>query len=220
MIKKMDEIYCGNVGYEFQHLHEAEAKEWLRRQVETNNLQPSSKQQKSNTLLSLLKNHQLNEFMKNTFSTSKRFGIEGLDSMISGLDALVEYSGTAYDMQHMVLGMAHRGRLNTLAIVFDKPYDEIFAEFQDLKGEAMVGLGGDVKYHLGTTTTKTLHSGKQMELTLLPNPSHLETVDPVVYGTCKAIQDFTKDPIGHKTFGVIIHGDAAFAGQGVVYESL
>lgn len=150
--------------------------------------------------------------MKNTFSTSKRFGIEGLDSMISGLDALVEYSGSAYDMHHMVLGMAHRGRLNTLAIVFDKPYDEIFAEFQDLKGEAMVGLGGDVKYHLGTTTTKTLASGKQMELTLLPNPSHLETVNPVVYGTCKAIQDFTKDQKGDQTFGVIIHGDAAFAG--------
>jgi 2-oxoglutarate dehydrogenase E1 component len=111
----------------------------------------------------------------------------------------------------MILGMAHRGRLNTLAIVFDKPYDEIFAEFQDLKGDAMIGVGGDVKYHLGTTIHKQLNNGN-MELTILPNPSHLETVNPVVYGTVRAIQDFTKDSQANKAFGVIIHGDAAFAG--------
>lgn len=125
--------------------------------------------------------------MEDVFKTSKRFGVEGLDGMISGLHKLIEYSAAQYNANHMVLGMAHRGRLNTLGLVFEKEFDEIFAEFQDLKGEPMLGAVGDVKYHLGTTVTKKVAGGNQIELTILPNPSHLETVNPIVYGSTRSI---------------------------------
>jgi len=114
--------------------------------------------------------------------------------------------------------MPHRGRLNTLANVFHKPLEEIFSEFTETKQKRTVenwGNSGDVKYHLGTDHDKE-YNGHKIRLTMLPNPSHLETVDPVVYGRTRAIQDFLEDKSGDKAFGILIHGDAAFSGQGVV----
>lgn len=191
----MKEIYCNKVGYEYLHITEENQKLWLRKQIETVQHKDisDSNSEKRKTLIDLMYNHQFNEFMKTTFSTSKRFGVEGLDGMISGLNTLIEYSATKHNANHMILGMAHRGRLNTLALVFEKEFDEIFAEFQDLKGEPMLGAVGDVKYHLGTTVTRQITENKQIELTILPNPSHLETVNPIVYGSTRSIQDFTGD---------------------------
>jgi len=118
--------------------------------------------------------------------------------------------------------MAHRGRLNTLTEVIGKTYEEVLCEFQENKPQERGGWGnsGDVKYHLGTTTDNTLSSGKTIRLAMLPNPSHLEAVDPLVQGKTRAIQDYFKDTERNSTIAIAIHGDAAFAGQGVVYETL
>jgi 2-oxoglutarate dehydrogenase E1 component len=121
----------------------------------------------------------------------------------------------------LVFGMPHRGRVSVLANVFRKPYEIVFSEFIDLKiKEEGWGQIGDVKYHLSTTVVKDYEDGKSIKLSMVANPSHLECVNPVVYGSARAIQDYRNDNNGEKSFGVIIHGDAAFAGQGVVYESL
>lgn len=160
-------------------------------------------------------------FLKNIFSTSKRFGIEGSDTFISGLNALVD-EAVKLKAEHVVFGMAHRGRLNTLATVFNKPLEQIFAEFQEIKAEGknLWGDSGDVKYHLGTTNDKIYPDGSKIRMSILANPSHLESVNPVVNGKVRAYQDFEKDFDKEKVLGVLVHGDAAVAGQGVVYESL
>ena len=166
-------------------------------------------------------NESFSLFLKNTFSTSKRFGIEGSDTFITGVSALVDEAARE-NCEHVIFGMAHRGRLNTLATVFNKPLEQIFAEFQEIKadGRNVWGDSGDVKYHLGTTSSKVYPNGHSIRMSILANPSHLESVNPVVYGKARAFQDFDLDVHKDKVLGVLIHGDAALAGQGVVYESL
>lgn len=139
-----------------------------------------------------------------------------MDSFVAGLNSLVEEAAGA-GVKHIDFGMAHRGRLCTLATLFEKPMEEIFAEFQELKsGQLEWGNSGDVKYHLGVVSERTVN-GKTIRLSILPNPSHLEAVNPVVMGSSKATQVLLGDHDGSQAFNVIIHGDAALAGQGVVY---
>ena len=169
-----------------------------------------------------MKNECFTNFLKNKFSTSKRFGVEGLDSMISGLNALID-KATESGVSRLVFGMAHRGRLNTLSEVIGKTYEEILCEFQENKSEITPGAwgnSGDVKYHLGTTSDVKRANGKSVRLSMLPNPSHLEAVDPLVQGKARAIQDHFKDTDRKGCLAVTVHGDAAFAGQGVIYETL
>lgn len=189
--------------------------------IETASFHSKTPEEKLRIFETLAQNEHFSLFLKNTFSTSKRFGIEGSDTFISGLQALVDEAAKD-KVEHILFGMAHRGRLNTLATVFKKPVEQIFAEFQEIKAEGrnVWGDSGDVKYHLGTTQDKVFPDGHTVRLSILANPSHLESVNPVVSGKTRAFQDFDQDTKKDKVVGVLIHGDAALAGQGVVYESL
>lgn len=145
--------------------------------------------------------------------------MEGLDGFVSGLESLVD-EAARHAIQHVDFGMAHRGRLCTLATLFNKPMEEIFAEFQEMKsGHEEWGNSGDVKYHLGVVGKKRV-AGREITISILPNPSHLEAVNPVVMGSSRATQEYLHDRDGSKAVNVIIHGDAAVAGQGVVYETM
>jgi 2-oxoglutarate dehydrogenase E1 component len=152
------------------------------------------------------------------FANFKRFGVEGLNAFTSALGKLVEVAAES-KVEHIVMGMAHRGRLNSLHCVFEKPAQQIFKEFLEKSEPDTNVTSGDVKYHLGYLNRKQFGENK-IYLNMLPNPSHLEAVDPLVYGTTRAIQEYMKDKDRSKAMGVVVHGDAALAGQGIVYESL
>ncbi|EAR96872.1 oxoglutarate dehydrogenase (succinyl-transferring), E1 component (macronuclear) [Tetrahymena thermophila SB210] len=223
IIEICKKIYTGKIGFEYYHIENVDEKLWLQKRIEDIGLKPQNNVDRKKTLERLLRNEQFNLFLKNRFSTSKRFGIEGCDSFISGLGALVDHA-CENGVQSLILGMPHRGRLNTLACVFNKNPEQIFAEFQEIRDKSLDdaewGNSGDVKYHLGCTTEKVNPSGKKIKMSILPNPSHLETVNPVTMGCVRAVQDFKGDSTGLKTLGVLVHGDSSFSGQGVVYESL
>eukprot|EP00331_Platyophrya_macrostoma_P011783 CAMPEP_0176429856 /NCGR_PEP_ID=MMETSP0127-20121128/13936_1 /TAXON_ID=938130 /ORGANISM="Platyophrya macrostoma, Strain WH" /LENGTH=999 /DNA_ID=CAMNT_0017811693 /DNA_START=78 /DNA_END=3077 /DNA_ORIENTATION=- len=223
LINELNRIFCGKAGIEYQHIRDRDERGWVREQFEK--LSDASAVNKEHKLLifeRLCKNEMFTNFLKNRFTTSKRFGIEGCDSVISGLNALVDRAGQ-HKIQRVVLGMPHRGRLNTLTNVLGKHEKDIFSEFQELHAffdEEVWGNSGDVKYHLGTTYDKTFPDGHHMSLNILANPSHLEAGNPVVAGNARAFQDFLKDSTRDKVLPIILHGDAAFAGQGVVYETM
>lgn len=216
----LHKIYCGKIGYEYHHLS-MEEKGYFRNMIETFKHSSHTNADKLKIFDFLCFNECFSQFLKTKFNTSKRFGIEGCDTFVSAMSSLVDLAAE-HKTEHVVFGMAHRGRLHTLATVFSKPLEQIFAEFQEIKSEGrnVWGDSGDVKYHLGTTHEKEYANGHKIRLSILPNPSHLESVNPVVYGKTRAIQDFEKDKTAEKAIGVLIHGDAALAGQGVVYESL
>lgn len=158
-------------------------------------------------------------FIASKFPNEKRFGLEGCESLIPGMKALIDRS-VDEGVKSIVLGMPHRGRLNVLANVIRKPIEAILNEFKGAQDDDDSG-GGDVKYHLGANYVRPTPSGKKVSLSLVANPSHLECEDPVVLGKARAIQHFEGDEDNHVTaMGVLLHGDAAFAGQGVVYESM
>lgn len=223
IIDTLKKIYCGKAGFEYLHINDINERNWLREQIEELPFKTIDKERKLTILKRLCKNECLTNFLKSKFSTSKRFGLEGCDSMISGLKAMV-YRASDLDVKRIVFGMAHRGRLNTLTEILGKTYEELLCEFQDNKPQEASnvnwGNSGDVKYHLGTTSDYSLTNGKTMRLSMLPNPSHLEAVNPLVQGKTRAIQDHFRETNRDKTVAVTIHGDAAFAGQGVVYETL
>ena len=148
---------------------------------------------------------------------AKRFSIEGAESLIPALDALIE-NGSALGLKEFVVGMAHRGRLNVLANIFNKTYESIFTEFEGKEYDDDTLFDGDVKYHLGITSEVETDAGHQVKITLAPNPSHLEAVDPVVEGITRSKIDHELDGDERKILPILIHGDAAIAGQGIVYE--
>ena len=158
------------------------------------------------------------KFIASKYPNEKRFGLEGCESLIPGMKALIDRS-VEHGVKHVIMGMPHRGRLNVLANVIRKPIEGILNEFKGgLDGE---DAGGDVKYHLGANYVRPTPSGKRVSLSLVANPSHLESEDPVVLGKTRAIQHFENDEFTHSTaLGVLLHGDAAFSGQGVVYETM
>jgi len=163
-----------------------EEQTWIMQEFEGLTEIPVSNEQKIDTLKELTKAETFNSFLNDKLKTSKRFGVEGLDSMISGLNALVE-EAAKNEVEYIGFGMAHRGRLNALANVFQKPLPKIFAEFQEKSGEEEdFSSSGDVKYHLGATTLREIN-GRNIRLSILPNPSHLEAVNPVVMGHVKSV---------------------------------
>ncbi|AIT81094.1 2-oxoglutarate dehydrogenase E1 component [Novosphingobium pentaromativorans] len=218
--------YCGKVGLEYMHIADVEERRFLQERMEGADKEIEfTPEGKKAILQAVVRGEQYEKFLGKKYVGTKRFGLDGGESMIPALESVIKYGG-AQGVKEIVYGMAHRGRLNVLANVMAKPYKVIFHEFSGgTANPEDVGGSGDVKYHLGTSTDREF-DGIKVHMSLMPNPSHLETVDPVVLGKVRAYQVF-HDDIGddvgpgakHKqVLPVLIHGDAAFAGQGVVWE--
>jgi len=218
IMEVLHRTYCGTVGVEFMHIQEPEEKAWIQRTIEgTGGVFDTTPEEKREILLQLTRAEAFEAFLHRKFPGTKRFGIDGGESTIPAVEAVIR-AASDLGAEEMVLGMAHRGRLNVLANIMGKPYAAILSEFQ---GEAVVDqvLGsGDVKYHLGTSTDRTMPNGRRMHLSLTPNPSHLEAVDPVVMGKTRAKQRLRGDTERQRVWSLLVHGDAAFIGQGVVHE--
>lgn len=216
IIKHLEETYCQHIGVEYVYIRKPEEQEWLRNKLEGNkNRTLFTAEQKKHILHKLNQAVGFEQFLHRKFVGQKRFSVEGGEAIIPALDAVVE-RGSVLGITEYVLGMAHRGRLNVLANIFNKPYHKIFSEFEGKEYEDEL-FDGDVKYHLGYTCEQVADSGVKVSMTLAPNPSHLETVAPVVEGMVRARIDTTLHD-EKKIIPIIIHGDAAIAGQGVVYE--
>lgn len=212
----LNETYCKSIGVEYIYNRKPLQLDWLIKRIEKNRNTPSfNLEQKKRILEKLNEAVVFENFLHKKFVGQKRFSLEGGESIIPALDALVEF-GAEQGVEEFVFGMAHRGRLNVLANIFQKPYSQIFSEFQSKEYEDQE-FDGDVKYHLGSSADVTTKDGRKVHLTLAPNPSHLEAVDPVVQGIARAkIDNYLGDST--KMLPVLIHGDAAVAAQGVVYE--
>src|SRR6185436_4724031 len=170
-------------------------------------------------LTKVIQSEQWEKFLGRKYVGTKRFGLDGGEAMIPALESVIKYGG-AMGVREIVYGMAHRGRLNVLANVMAKPYRVIFHEFSGGSANPEdVGGSGDVKYHLGTSTDREF-DGINVHMSLVANPSHLEAVDPVVLGKARAVMTFKGDKHGKTVLPMLLHGDAAFAGQGVVWECL
>ena len=219
IIALLRETYCGEIGVEFMHIQDPVKRDWLKRRMEGNRNRPEFNHEAQLHILEKLQEATLFEqFLHRKFLGQKRFSLEGGEVIIPVLSHLVEQAGER-GVSDLIMGMAHRGRLNVLANIFRKPLENIFAEFQDNLELAFVG-DGDVKYHKGYSADLSLPHGHNIHLSLAANPSHLEAVDPVVIGRCRA-RHTGYGPGGKKrVLPVLIHGDAAFAGQGLVAEVL
>ncbi|MEK9619139.1 MAG: 2-oxoglutarate dehydrogenase E1 component [Flavobacteriales bacterium] len=217
IIIHLEATYCESIGIEYQYIRHPERVEWIRRNIELKNRPQFSKDQKKHILHKLNQATVFEQFLQKKFVGQKRFSIEGAESLIPALDVLIE-NGSNLGLKEFVVGMAHRGRLNVLANIFNKTYDKIFSEFEGKEYDEEVLFDGDVKYHLGITSEVVTDSGNNVKITLSPNPSHLEAVDPVVEGITRSKIDHELGGDEKKILPILIHGDAAIAGQGVVYE--
>lgn len=216
IIDHLEETYCRHIGIEYMYIRDPERAEWIRNKIELKNRPVFSSAQKKHIFKKLNQATIFEQFLQRKFVGQKRFSVEGNESLIAALDDIVE-TGASLGVKEFVVGMAHRGRLNTLAHIFGKPYEEIFGEFEGKDYDDDGVFDGDVKYHLGYSTPVKTDNGNHVHLTLLPNPSHLEAVDPVVEGLTRAkIDNYLGDE--KAIVPILIHGDAAIAGQGVVYE--
>jgi 2-oxoglutarate dehydrogenase E1 component len=219
LIARLRAIYCGPVGIQYNHIHDVAVREWLEARFENVEFQaPLAPQEERRVLERLTAAAIFEEFIQRKYIGSKSFSLEGSESLIPLLDAAVE-AADAQGLSEIVFGMAHRGRLNVLANVLGKEPSQIFYEFEDQDPE-LYHLRGDVKYHLGYSKDRALPSGRSIHLSLCYNPSHLEFVDPVAVGRVRAKQDQVGDRARERGMALLMHGDAAFAGEGVVQETL
>ncbi|KAF8895173.1 putative KGD1-alpha-ketoglutarate dehydrogenase [Infundibulicybe gibba] len=217
ILKLCKRIYCGAVGIQYVHIPDKEQCDWIRERVETPKPWNYTVDEKRMILDRLIWSESFEKFIASKYPNEKRFGLEGCEALIPGMKALIDRS-VDHGVKHVTIGMPHRGRLNVLGNVIRKPIEAILNEFS---GEADDSPAGDVKYHLGANYVRPTPSGKKVSLSLVANPSHLEAEDPVVLGKTRAIQHFEQDETTHNTaMSVLLHGDAAFAGQGVVYETM
>ena len=211
--------YCGHVGLEYMHIADVEERRFLQEKFEgPEDVIQFTPEGKRAMLAAVIRGEQYEAFLAKKYVGTKRFGLDGGESMIPALEAVIKYGGQS-GVREIIYGMAHRGRLNVLANVMGKPYKVIFHEFSGGSANPEdVGGSGDVKYHLGTSTDREF-DGIDVHMSLVPNPSHLEAVDPVVLGKARAQQAIRDDLKKHEqVLPVLIHGDAAFAGQGIVWE--
>jgi len=223
LLDSLRAVYCGPIGAEYMHVQDPAPRHWLQARLEGDNWRnAASPDQKRKLLQHLTEAEGFENFCHRRFVGTKRFGLEGGEVTIAALHAIIDRAAS-HGVESVALGMPHRGRLNTMANIIRKPFAAIFAEFAgaSFKPDDVQG-SGDVKYHLGTATTLTI-SGQEVQVSLLPNPSHLEAVDPVVVGRVRAHQD--RDGVARpegrtRHLGLLVHGDAAFAGQGIVYETM
>jgi len=219
IIQHLEAVYCRSIGLEYMYIDTPERVEWIQQFIHTNANYPVLATEEKRHIL-----HKLNEavafesFLNTKFVGQKRFSIEGAESLIPGLDFMIQRAAEL-GVKETVLGMAHRGRINVLTNLFGKPAAQIFSEFEGKEFEKE-DFDGDVKYHLGYTAEHPLANGYSMKLNLAPNPSHLEAVDPVVEGIARAKGNTDYEGDRSRVLPILIHGDAAIAGQGVVYEVL
>ncbi len=216
IIKHLQNIYCDSIGVEYMHMQSVEEKNFIKEWLHENENHPVlSHDEKTEILLKLNQAVAFENYLHTKFVGQKRFSLEGGESLIPALDQLITKS-SKLGVQEVVLGMAHRGRLNVLTNIFGKSYKQIFSEFEGKEFEEDV-FSGDVKYHLGSSKVVKMASGEEVAINLTPNPSHLETVAALVEGISRAkIDNKYKD--SHKVLPIVIHGDGAIAGQGIVYE--
>ncbi len=220
ILEVLRRTYSSSVGIEFMHIQDPEQKAWLQARIETvAGLFDTTAEEKREILEQLTETEGFEQFLQVKFPGTKRFGLDGGESGIPALEAIIR-TAAGLGVDEIVLGMPHRGRLNVLANVMGKPYAAILSEFQGGVAVNDVLGSGDVKYHLGTSTDRTLPDGRMVHLSLTANPSHLEAVDPVVMGKVRAKQRQKGDTERSKVMGVLLHGDAAFIGLGVVHECL
>lgn len=221
IIKLLRDTYCGKIGAEFMHLLDLDERKWLRERMEsTTNTPELDKDDKKQILHKLNQAMAFEQFLHKKYIGHKRFSLEGADTLIPMMHFMLEQAGD-HEIEKMFMGMAHRGRLNILVNIMNKPYRKVFADFEGNLDPDSIQGSGDVKYHLGAKGEHKTEKDKNVQLELLPNPSHLESVNPVVEGSTRATQDhLPKDDPNNRVVPVLIHGDAAFAGQGVVAETL
>lgn len=221
MLEELRRIYCGKTGYEFMHIHTPEIQSWLMERIENRPFEPApAPEQQIDALRWLLEAETFERFLHRRYVGQKRFSVEGGESLLVALETILE-NLPRLGAREIVMGMAHRGRLSVLANFLRKPLESLFYEFSENYVPNMVAGDGDVKYHLGFETVRKTRSGDDIAVMLAPNPSHLEAVDPVVEGMARARQRMLGDTAERKqVIPVLIHGDAAFAGQGIVTEVL
>ncbi|CAH8567365.1 unnamed protein product [Schistosoma turkestanicum] len=218
IIKRLEDVYCKHIGIEYMFINSLNKCDWIRRKFETPGSMDFSSEEKRLILARLIRSTRFEAFLAKKWSSEKRFGLEGCEVLIPAMKAVID-SSSALGVESFVIGIPHRGRLNVLANVCRKPLDDIFCQF-DSKLEACDEGSGDVKYHLGMSHQRLNHmTGKTINLAVCANPSHLEAVCPVAQGKTKAEQFYRGDTDGKKVMSILIHGDAAFSGQGVVYET-
>jgi 2-oxoglutarate dehydrogenase E1 component len=220
LIAALRETYCRTIGVEYLHIQDLRIRHWLEERMEPRRNQPNfTRRQKLRVLMEINFGELFEKFLHTRFLGQKRFSLEGAETLIPLLDAIIEQAADS-GVREVVVGMAHRGRLNVLANIIGKPYQEIFSEFEENFLPGSVEGDGDVKYHLGFSADRTTAQGNPVHISLTPNPSHLEAVDPVVEGRTRAKQFDFQDEDRSRGMPLLIHGDAAFAGQGLVAETL
>lgn len=219
ILDRLKKVYAGNVGIEYAYINDQSTCEWVEKEFEKMMDADLPLDKKKRILEKLNEGVMFEEFLHKKYIGQKRFSLEGGESTIPALDALINSSADT-GVQEVVIGMAHRGRLNVLANTLKKTYEQIFSEFEGYMPPDTTMGSGDVKYHLGFRSTIVTPSGKEVNVQLAPNPSHLEVVDPVVAGFARAKADSIYNSEYDNVLPILIHGDAAIAGQGVVYELL
>ncbi len=220
ILETLRQTYCGKIGCEYMNIQHPEQKRWLQHRMEPQaNNWPLDRETRLRILQGLLKAEEFEHFLHARFVGQKRFALEGAETTIPILDELLERAA-AGNVHEVVMGMAHRGRLTVLTTVVGKPVAEVFAQFEGELDPASTQGSGDVKYHLGARGVYRAESGREVLVSVSPNPSHLEAVDPVVEGIVRPKQDRLGDERRERVIPLLIHGDAAFAGQGVVAETL
>ncbi|GAA0871533.1 2-oxoglutarate dehydrogenase E1 component [Gangjinia marincola] len=217
IITHLERIYCDAIGVEYMYIRKPDEIQWIQDKLNKNDNHPNfTADQKKHILKKLNEAVSFESFLHTKYVGQKRFSLEGGESLIPALDALIEQAADQ-GVKEFIMGMAHRGRLSTLTNIFGKSAKDIFSEF-DGKDYAQDIFDGDVKYHLGWTSSRMTDSGKEINLNIAPNPSHLETVGAVVQGIARAKQDRDHQDNFSEVLPIVVHGDAAIAGQGIVYE--
>lgn len=217
IVQFLEKTYCGKFGVEFRYIRKPEIVQWIQSRIENTQGTPQYSAEEKKFILQMLgKAHFFETFLHKKFVGQKRFSLEGGEALIPALEMTLE-RGAELGIQEFIMGMAHRGRLNVLTNIMRKPYELVFGEFQD-KGISDDVFDGDVKYHMGYSDDPVLGNGLKVHLSMAPNPSHLEAVDPVVLGMARAKMDILYHGDESKICPILIHGDASLAGQGIVYE--
>ena len=217
IVLHLENTYCRSIGVEYKYIRIPEIIKWLETRMEPAQNSPNfDNSKKEKMLFKIGQATRFEGFLQRKFPGQKRFSLEGAEAIIPALDGIIEY-GSEIGVAEFVIGMAHRGRLNVLTSIMQKEYDNVFSEFEG-KGLSDSVFDGDVKYHMGFSSNRVLESGKSVHLSLAPNPSHLEAVNPVVAGIARAKMDAKYSGNHDKICPILIHGDASLAGQGILYE--
>ena len=219
LVRRLEQIYCGPIGFEFTHIADRAARDWLQHRIEENEKPPKLDREEQMLILSrLIRAQTFEQYIRKKFLGAKSFSLEGAESLIPLIEIAIAKVADQ-GIEEVVLAMAHRGRLNVLANVLGKPPRDIFREFID-PSVAHADGSGDVKYHLGHSHDYTTPNGRRVHLSLCFNPSHLEFVNPVALGRVRAKQDRGADGERRRTMALLIHGDAAFSGEGIIQETI